>query len=402
MKKKPSPKQAPKKHAKFSPSSAARWLACPGSVNAIIEAGITESPDSAASIEGTTAHECFEAFVKNGPEKVLSTSAMLAKAYPLEMVKHAESSATALFKTRPKGAGMFAEQKVSLSNIHAEFSGTADAIIVEDFGTLHVTDFKYGFYPVEPEHNAQLMAYAIGAAQKYGYDFDRLKLTVAQPRAPHASGSFRSWEVDFTETVTEWGLKFTQGVVAAEMPNAPLAAGEHCKFCPVKAQCPKLWGDATDQAQAVFAAEAPETQKNKLISMGPGQIATALAGADMLELWIGAIREHAFLSLKLGGTVPGWKLVEKRASRKWNDAAKAATLAKKIKGAFSEPELLSPAQFEKLGATQKAFVAEHASAVSSGLTLARGTDSRPKHDQVALDFAAPVTEPKKSKGKRPW
>jgi hypothetical protein len=88
--------------------------------------------------------------------------------------------------------------------------------------------------------------------------------------------------------------------------------------------------------------------------------------------------------LEDGGEVPGWKLVQKRASRKWSDEEAVEKKLKALKislmDAKERPTLKSPAQIEKLcKAEGKDFtkLADLVVSESSGTTLAPASDKRP-------------------------
>ena len=88
--------------------------------------------------------------------------------------------------------------------------------------------------------------------------------------------------------------------------------------------------------------------------------------------------------LESGTKVPGWKLVNKRATRQWaNDDKAVAFMSAAGVEAWADPKPLSPAQAEK--ALKKAKIelpADLIVAVSSGSTLAPESDSRPEVLQI--------------------
>ncbi len=101
-----------------------------------------------------------------------------------------------------------------------------------------------------------------------------------------------------------------EAVKQSKRPDAPLMQGDHCRWCAAKAICPLMNG-AVDRALAIQFRDV-DIQK-----MG-----RALAQADLLEQWIGDLRALAHQALEHGVAVPGWKLVDKRATRKWKVEAK--------------------------------------------------------------------------------
>jgi hypothetical protein len=147
-----------------------------------------------------------------------------------------------------------------------------------------------------------------------------------------------------------------------------------CKWCPAAAanKCPAIEKHTQALALADFTAVGVEKYSKD-------QIAEFLRMAPLVEARISAVREFAYNRVCAGEDFPGFKLVEKRATRKWKDE-EAATLAfSKVPGALTAPELRSPAQVEKLVGKKKfAPLAEaHVEKISSGYTLASADDPRP-------------------------
>jgi hypothetical protein len=115
----------------------------------------------------------------------------------------------------------------------------------------------------------------------------------------------------------------------------------------------------------------------------------ALKQADLLEQWIGDLRGLAHKALEANVQIPGWKLVQKRASRKWADESKAEKAVRyALEGlmgdlqlddiVLEEPKLKSVAQMEKtLKAYKVAIPDDIVVSVSSGTTIAQTEDPRP-------------------------
>jgi hypothetical protein len=102
----------------------------------------------------------------------------------------------------------------------------------------------------------------------------------------------------------------------------------------------------------------------------------------MLEAYIKQVREFAYGEAEHGRCPPGWKLVQKRATRRWRDEHSALQLlSEKFKLSApelcEEPKLKSPAQVEKLLAKgARGALTDLVSAESSGFTLAPESDPR--------------------------
>jgi len=375
-----------KKHSDWSASGSHRWMNCPGSIELSKKA--PPSFESEYAKEGTRAHECLEFLLKNrgAPGEAFEIA---YEKYGHEITEHAVSAIEEIAKRTSKDVTILCETKVSLAHIHPDMHGTVDAAIVDEFATLTVVDFKYGAgVPVDPEWNPQLLYYALGLAHQYDYNFSHVKLVIIQPRAEHERGPVREWGLRIDELL-DWGEKLKKAVKDTLRKDAPLKSGDHCRWCPAAAICPELSERAMEQAQIDFSPTAgtlalPDPELHPIYKgVALGNI---LDAADKIETWIGKVREVAFQRLSRGEKITGYKLVEKRSTRKWTDPEKVAKEAKKLVGdrAFKH-ELLSPAQLEKV-IPNKDWIARRCLALSSGITLVRETDKRPAVNQIEQDF----------------
>jgi hypothetical protein len=240
-----------KLHAKFSASGSERWLECPGSVSLSEQA--PPQKESVYALEGTTAHECLEVLMKHDGSGAIVK--FLLKRYPETMVRHAQAFHEQVVELMPVGSKLLYETKVDLSFVEPRMFGTVDAAIIELFGTLWSIDYKYGAgRMVNPENNTQLIYYALGLAHEYHFNFDNVKLAIAQPRIVHKDGFFRVWEMDVPQLM-EWTEKFREGVKRCKDPFAPLKPGRWCFFCPAQEICPAIRETRIEQAKSDFEDE---------------------------------------------------------------------------------------------------------------------------------------------------
>lgn len=341
-----------------------RWSVCPGSVR--LSEGIP-SKSSKYAEEGTMAHELAAKILLQQPFQMAVTEEMLenVKVYTDFVLKEAFSDGDM--------AELLVEHRFDLSNIYPGCFGTADAVIYHKrIKLLQVIDLKFGSgIAVEVEENEQLMFYALGALNSTGYPCETVEIIIVQPRCFHPNGPIRRWSfpatrmIDFAYDVAEFASR-------TENVNAPLIAGEHCRFCPAAGICPELQKKALEVAKTEFRSD---------LSYDPVVLAKVLKWLPVLESWVKNVREFAYGEAEHGRCPPGWKLVQKRPTRRWKGDVSAATLQTKFKlayGSVTDSSIKSPAQIEKLlTKEQKAELAELTESSSSGFTLAPAEDKRP-------------------------
>lgn len=367
-------------HSHLGASSAHRWLTCPGSIRLSIG---QPNESSIFAAEGTAAHELCEMALRQkkdaidflGEEIITGNHKFEVTEEMAEAVQVYVDTIRADFE---EGDILFIEHRFDLSNVFEGMFGTNDAGLYKRDGSLKVYDYKHGKgYAVEVENNPQLAYYGIGlmnVPSLKGASITSVELVIVQPRAPHKDGPVRRWMTDAIHLL-DFMAELREGAAATEDPDAPLLAGGHCKFCPAAGICPALRQVAIDDAQAEFVDTVPQ-------DLDEATIARLLEKCGLIEDGLRAIRKEAYSRMCGGAKVPGWKIVAKRATRKWMGepdevSGKLTMLFDLEEQDVVERKLRSPAQVEKLlPKSERAGLAELVSSVSSGTTLARESDRR--------------------------
>ena len=364
-------------------STAKRVMHCPGSV--ALSATVPPRPSSKYADEGTLLHDIISRVLEHSqpPSFYLGTEYEgIALTEDLIDRKLAPALA-ALDEIDPTHDMVFmAEAKVGFGDLIPGVFGSTD-LLGNLGGRAIVLDWKFGDgVMVSPEENEQLMFYAAAAMRTpetaWAFiDATEVELIIVQP--PY----MRRWTTT-VERLRQFEYDLTVAVERAQAPDAALKMGDHCRWCPAKAVCPLMTG-AVDRAL-----------KTQVTSLDAGSIGAYLDQADLVEQWLADLRGLAQSMIETGTSVPGWKLVPKRATRQWVDenvAHKSLQEAGLAEDELYVSKLVSPAQAEKaLKKTKQVLPDGLTVAVSSGNTLAPESDPRPSALQIGQQITAALAK----------
>jgi DNA polymerase I-like protein with 3'-5' exonuclease and polymerase domains len=221
------PKPKGPAHASLGPSSAYRWMECPGSIAASQAA---HHYAGIAAHRGTRAHTMLEMCLRAGldPEEVGS----LAEAWPQE----ADLVRDLLPWARALPGKLLVERRVVI-DADLDLWGTADVIAVAEV-ELVIADLKAGIEPVAVEDNAQLGAYAIGARAAFGRR-PRYRLAILQPKVdpvPAVVTVDDAWLDDLEARLRSAGA-LAKAALDDDRAPVSLAAGPWCKWCAARKAC---------------------------------------------------------------------------------------------------------------------------------------------------------------------
>jgi hypothetical protein len=353
-------------HPPKSSSVMARYIQCPGWYQQSID---IPRQGSIFAAEGTAMHHVYEQcvlrilhprhFLGLTVEGVQITQTHVDKLdralhYTRHYLDQADCVATEVFGQYAKDTG-----------------GTGD-LYFKIGTTLYCADLKTGDgHIVKAFQNPQLMFNAVCARRQSSIsnwfkDVDKIVLMIIQP-SDRLDEPVDTYEMDVDE-LDQFEKQMKVTLAEADQPNARLATGPECQYCPAAPICPKKTGAA-----------------HRALLMDPTQLedlAEALDLAAELEGWAEQVRKTALEQMDQGSRIEGYKMVSKRPVARWTDpedVIKRFRYALGGKANMLAPfKLKTPLQMEKLAKSLGRDIdfSEYVIKKSSGNVVASVDDPR--------------------------
>lgn len=324
---------APNGHARLSPSSASRWLRCPGSVN-FIDSIEEDDPEGTAAAEGTILHGVMEDCLRSNVEAYEFVGERRVEERSGFELLITEDTADMLqqgldyIDTLP--GRLHIEHWVNLSRWMKGQGGTLDLGFTGKREII-IWDNKFGYLPVSPIENEQLMLYALGFWDnivRHISNVRRFRLIIWQPRAPGGGGGHLD------------ALAEVQKLIQGDFPLAAATYGEdaprvpghrQCLYCPgaQKLRCPEYVNynlsmvieDFDDMDDAVENGLPPRLPLNRIT---PERRTWLLENRASFNKFFDRLHAAAYADAEAGVNTHLMKLVDQReGARRWANAKRA-------------------------------------------------------------------------------
>ena len=405
----------PDVHALLSASSSKQWLNCPPSAR--LQEGFPNE-SSVFAEEGTFAHSVCEYKVKKYlHERVTRPQSEEYYSEELEQSTDAyyEFVVSIIEEMKRNGCEplVLVEERVDYSHIAPSGFGTADMIIIghdaDGKGVLHICDYKNGkgVY-VDSDHNTQMMLYAIGALNAYGYIYpiEIVRMSIIQPRLENIG----TCEMRAEELIS-WGESIKETAKLAFEGKGEQKPGDWCRFCRAKPVCKACRDEALSLAREEFLdldagaftedvraspgameddmnapyspdRSVPTFKQPGLISIS--ELAEILPTLNRISSWIESV--FAFVSTEAinhAVPIPGYKVVEGRSKRVFTDTKAVVDTA--ISNGYTDlykQQLISLTEFEKMMGKKKfnELLGDYVVKPPGKLALVPDSDPRPPVD----------------------
>lgn len=305
-------------HARFSPSSGARYLNC---TPALVLEEQFQDEESAYAAEGSAGHALAEHLIKKHLK--IRSKRPVSDYYSDDLLEAVDEYVSYVIgeiedaKRTCKAPIFSVEQRIDASEYVDECFGTADMIIVTD-KVAHIIDLKLGKgVAVFAEENPQLMIYGLGilSMAELLYDVEIVRMTVFQPRLNNSS----TWDIAPDE-LKNWGEEVLKPRGAMALMGAgEFKSGNWCRFCKARNQCRARAEQFLELAKMEFKAPALLSEE---------ELAEVLKVSDELSKWASDVYAYAQeQAIVHGKEWSGFKLVEGRSNRKYSSEEEVAEAA---------------------------------------------------------------------------
>jgi hypothetical protein len=281
---------------------------------------------------------------------------------------------------RKERGNLLIEETIHLPELHPLLRGTVDFGFWSLADGVWLRDYKNGEgVGVSAANNKQLLYYAflMVMADHRLRDGPRdlpVNLGIVQPNFYGVFEEPDTWVLTLGEVI-DWGHeillpRMNDLMIERDFTDEDFTPGDHCQFCPVLLDCPKMQSAFEEYAAAdeEFIAMLSNEELDRYYAM-----------REQARRFMNALETTVHARLVGGAQFKSAKLVEKRVHRVWKPGAQAALVAAFGDKAYEPAKIKSPAAVEKMSTLGKALALEYGyKPDSAGLSVAPISDPRPE------------------------
>lgn len=349
--------EAPVAHARNSPSGAGAWMRCEGMLNFIDDSGFEDEGGYPADV-GSVMHSFCESALRENREAYhyVGETRTYGQATVTLEDEDADKMQAGLDFIDTIDGKLVIETRVDLQKwLGPDQFGTLDVGLCNKWEIV-IFDWKWGYLPVSPVENYQLMLYALGFYYQVAIHLTKattFRLVIWQPNAPGGGGE---WVIELDDLL-EFGRRAKRIAKRTRDPNAKRTPGPiQCAYCPgAKTLTCEEYGDYN---LAMVVEDFDEMDDNiehgfpmKLSPKGitPERRSYIIEHRAMINKFLDRLQADEHDDYMKGLPTPGRKAVlGNRGKREWSDEDKARQQLTSLldDDAFTK-KLLSPTQAQK-------------------------------------------------------
>jgi hypothetical protein len=370
--------ETPGEHAELGASSSSQWMNCPGR-NQLIRQTRETQPQALIEVGddariGTVAHSLIEMALRDGQDTITYIDRPIhiydretGEVHYTHHVDDMMATNTQVFVDEARkyedADVCQVEAKLSLNKLDppAPMFGTTDFYAIYfSRKLLVVQDYKNGRVPVDPK-TSQLKFYAVQVLVNLPDTVpqpDRVLVKIVQPRGV---GQVVKEHEYSTAELMNWAMdELLPAARRTLAPDAPLVAGDHCLFCPVRAVCPARTEYMLEKAGIeADVSQLPAELQQRVIpaieSIPLPELSKMYLAAQPLLAWARDAEKALKKAIGEGYEDSLYKVETGQGHRKWVDTDKLVTAMAKLN---VDPEklwikrIVSPKQAEDVAISQ--------------------------------------------------
>lgn len=342
----------------ISPSEMNRIVNCPGSVHLCKKFPKLSNNDSQVFNQSTLAHWLVKQKVVNGLDfwRFFSKSPINDQIVDREMITHVSNYHKLIESIASEDIDFAGFRKVSNLKISQRyeietgdfvgFGGAPNFIHYnERKKELTIINLKYGFLPVTPHNNYQLLTYAWLFCKTHdNIPIQSVILGIYQPRIPNRQGIYKTCKLSLKQVINYHIPKIENALRDCQSKTSITRAGDHCHSCNAMLQC----NSNLETCLRIVNLGGAQHGENPTSQQLGSQLKLFEFASRILIQRLKIIEAAVEYKLKKGESVEGYHLKSYNGHRYWGISDERARLL----GIPITSKLMNPRQAEQSGFPQ--------------------------------------------------
>lgn len=345
----------------ISPSEMNRIVNCPGSVQLCKEFPKQLNNCNQSVNQSALVHWLIEQKIVNGLDfwRFLGKSPINDQIVDREMIGHVSDYYKLIEKIVSEeidlgdfaGSGGVPDSKISQrykieTGNFAGFGGAPDFLHYnERTEELTIINLKYGFLPVTPYNNYQLLTYAWLFHKIHdNILIQSVVLGIYQPRIPNKQGIYKVWKLSLEDIISYYVPNIERALRDSQLKTSITRPGDHCHYCDAMLQC----NSNLETCLRIVNLGGVQHGANPTNQQLGSQLKLFKFASKTLTQRLKIVEAAVEYKLEKGEPVEGYHLKSYNGNRYWDISDERARLV----GIPTTSKLMNPRQAEQSGFPQ--------------------------------------------------
>ncbi len=329
----------------ISPSEMNRIVNCPGSVQLCKKFPKPSNNDNQSANQGALVHWLVKQKINNRFDfwQFHGKSPMNDQTVDKEMITHTSNYCKFI---ETIGPGEISQRYEIETGDFSGFGGAPNFIYYnERTEELTIINLKYGFLPVTPHNNYQLLTYVWLFCRTHdNIPIQSVVLGIYQPRIPNKQGIYKTCKLSLKDIINYHIPKIERALRDCQLETSITKPGDHCHYCSAMLQC----NSNLETCLRIVNLGGVQYGKDPTSQQLGSQLRLFNFASKILTQRLKIVEAAVEYRLKKGESVEGYHLQSYNGNRYWNISDDRA----KLLGIPTISKLMSPTQAEKSGFPQ--------------------------------------------------